>query len=60
MLYVPKDHLKKERTEAENKDMVVIIEAEGAEEGQDAAKKSIIDNISEYIKNKQRDTGGIP
>eukprot|EP00957_Ditylum_brightwellii_P147094 11200153-Ditylum_brightwellii.AAC.1 len=50
MLYVPKDHLMKERAEVENKDAVVMIAVEGAAEVQDAAKKSAINNISEHIK----------
>eukprot|EP00957_Ditylum_brightwellii_P138401 10549013-Ditylum_brightwellii.AAC.1 len=59
MLYVPKDHLMKERADVENKDAIVTIAVEGAEKEQGAAKKSIINNISEHIKNRQRDAGRI-
>ena len=49
----------KERAEVENKGAIMIIAAAGAEEGQDAAKKSLINNISDHIKNKQCDAGEI-
>eukprot|EP00957_Ditylum_brightwellii_P102325 7800056-Ditylum_brightwellii.AAC.1 len=46
MLHFPKDHLIKERADAEDEDAVFIMVVKGAEEGQDAVKKSVINIIN--------------